>query len=267
MNQIAHREFPLPILRRRSNVELMILSASGGLVYHVRALHGFNRWETTRRSVSELVAAWMRTVACEHLILFGPSGGYLIAHDLFGAIDLTVIDPDDIASLVFRRRFPSSRITWLARSDLLPFTSRAPEDFFNFLVGHAKPRTAVLFLGVLGQIDLHRNKFIRTKAEATRLLLAGVEKSGLPWASLHDLESAELSSAPPDDIFESLNQSVSSTEAAARIALLNVELAKVNAQPKSWLDHETKWLGQPIHTIPWFLSPKRLHILGWLTNP
>ena len=237
----------------------MILSASGGLVYHARALLGFGRWEAARRSVSELVSDWTRETGCEQLIIFGPSGGYLLTHDLFGPINLTVIDPDYLASIVFRRRFPSSRIKWQTRSDLLPFTSHNPNDFFNFIaLESATKKTAVLFLGLLGQIDLHKSEFTRTKAEATRILLSSLEKAGLPWASLHDLESAILSSPPSAQL-----AAEPKAEARARIEQTTSSLAFENVTARTWLDHETTWIGPPRKIIVWMLSRKRLHHLGW----
>lgn len=238
----------------------MILSASGGMVYHTRAAFSFDRWKLTRRSVSTLVRKWLNS---DEIILIGPSAGYLVDPELFKERKLTVIDPDIAASIIFRARFRKSEIEWHFRSDLLPFTSRQPNAFAEFIA--AKPKASILFLGVLGQIDLHKDKFTRLKREATQILLHDLGNRN--WASLHDLESTildfRLKEIPPSIAALKLS---AAANAASRIALQAAELSRLGISTGPWLDHETEWLPAPQACIPWLLTQKRLHGLGWVEN-
>ena len=244
----------------------MILSASGGLVYHTRAALSHRRWQGTRRSVSTLVRHWLEDLAAagktKDLILIGPSAGYLLEPDLFGDRALTVIDPDAVANLIFRTRFSSSHVDWHRRSDLLPFTSRRPEAFSKLI--KAKHDAAILFLGVLGQIDLHRSEFKRSVSEATRRLLCDLR--GRDWASLHDLESTTLNHSLNEMPASLLNLELSDLEnATARIETVAENFSRLGISTGSWIDHETEWLGRPAATVPWLLTSRKFHSLGWVT--
>ncbi len=247
-----------------------ILSASGGLVYHTRAALSYGRWQDTRRSVSTLVRNWLESASLsapiggetQDVIIIGPSAGYLLEPGLFGDRALTIIDPDAFASLIFRSRFSESQVDWHSRSDLLPFTSRSPKAFSEFIA--SKSKAAILFLGVLGQIDLHESEFRRSKAEATRRLLADL--IGRNWASLHDLESTtfehSLRQIPPSILNLDLSESGTARD---RIEVFEENFSALGIKTKLWVDHETEWLGGPAATVPWLLTPRKFQNLGWVT--
>lgn len=270
----------------------MILSASGGLVYHARAAfpRQMERWAPTRRPICRRLSHWLSRVRPERLILIGPSAGYLLETDFFHThdldiiggrnpkrlLELVVVDPDPIASLIFRTRFPSSPVQWHRRSDLIPFFSRAPEDFSDFLrsVEVDQKKTAILFFGLLGQIGLHASSYLRPPHEARTLFLKALQ--GRPWASLHDLESKELHeplSALPTSLTRWGDETPSSMpEIFARASRLEAATQQLktpeSVRPResaSWIDHETEWLGTPEAIFPWLLSRKRLHLLGLTT--
>lgn len=254
----------------------MILSASGGLVYHARAaiarikslIDGDDRWAPTRRSVSTCVREWLRKIAPETLILFGPSAGYLLDRDVFKdsfagrAVRVVVVDPDPVAKMIFRARFPNLSFDWQTRADLLPFTSADPEAFAKFVTSCAEGKagglrkTAVLFLGVLGQIEFHATQFARSKSEARQLLMATL--NGVSWASLHDLESTRLSVPAKMQTFANVPAQFKSD--AERIAFFASSLAVES----EWVDHDTQWLGPPATVIPWMLSAKKLNVMGFV---
>lgn len=293
----------------------MILSASGGLVYHARAAFTRiesllnttdvgDRWSPTRRCVSTLVSGWLGRVQPERLIIFGPSAGYLLEQDFFRShdrkirgglhadtpIDLIVVDPDPIAKVIFRRRFSKSPIRWHQKSNLLPFFSREPETFAAFLrapnpATGLQPRIAVLFLGVLGQMPLHKDKMTRPMSEAIRIFhdtLLGDDglrgRDGLkdreplsfiPWASLHDLESCELQNPinrlPPELIEISDATPVKNPDLFSRELRLEA-VAKILKENPTWIDHETSWIGDNRALIPWLLTPSRFHLLGFTSS-
>lgn len=270
----------------------MILSSSGGLVYHARAAFTRfeslfrcaidDRWQPTRRSVSSNVRAWLTETQPQQLIIFGPSAGYLLEPDFFAKLDrelgrqpisIVAVDPDPLAQIFFRRRFRSTKVTWHTRSDLLPFTSRDSASFGAFIAKSLKEndQTAILFLGLLGQVALFESNGRRSMAEARRLFLR--ELKGLNWASLHDLESTVLNQnirRLPPALCDAISLESIVTESQGqqidRIDLISRELKAAPGPPSEWTDHETDWLGPTEVVIPWSLSPRRLHILGWMRD-
>lgn len=264
----------------------MILSASGGLVYHARAaftrLSGSDRWTPTRRPICRQLSRWLNRVHPQRLILVGPSAAYLIENDFFrshdlnviGAkhptrrLELVVIDPDPVAALVFRARFGSSPIKWHLRSDLLPFFSREPGAFSDFLKAAESDgkKTAVLFFGLLGQIHLHADSFTRSSREAQTLFFEALKNRD--WASLHDLESTKLET-PLEKLPTELSRFADETRLTAptlftQASRLETFTAGLKGHaPSTWTDHETEWVGAPDVVFPWLLAPDRFHLLGF----
>lgn len=250
----------------------MILSASGGIVYHARAAFSFPSWIETRRPVSTLVRKWLDETKPERLLIFGPSSGYLLAGDVFGTaaqpLELVVVDPDRIAKIIFQKRFCENPVKWIARSDLLPFTSSDPDAFSRFVENQKNSRRiAVLFCGLFGQLDLHQAAFKRSKSEASRILMDALQRLAVPWASLHDLEStflfSRLAKEADAEIFSAAKE-FRQLPQEARIAKVTEILRKHTAKDDPWIDHETSWLGAPQAVVPWMLSRRRLHLLGWV---
>ncbi|CAN5655488.1 hypothetical protein BH10BDE1_BH10BDE1_26810 [soil metagenome] len=267
----------------------MILSASGGLVYHARAaftrieslisVSGEDRWAPTRRCVSTHVRNWLTDVQPDTLIIFGPSAGYLLEPDFFQALPreasqaplkIVAVDPDRLARTLFQRRFRSSEITWHLRHDLLPFGSENPSAFANFLDSASldSPNVAVLFLGLLGQIPLHSEMATRSAFEARRILQN--ELADFHWASLHDLESTNLqrglrelpAALRPESFAEpSVAQFLSTT--TARAEFTSNRFHNLGVPVTAWTDHDTEWLSPPDVVIPWLLSRRRFHHLGF----
>ena len=268
----------------------MILSASGGLVYHARAaftrieslisVSGEDRWAPTRRCVSTHVARWLAELTPDTLVIFGPSAGYLLEPDFFASLKayagttplkIIAIDPDPLAALLFRRRFSSSPVEWHTRHDLLPFGSPEANTFADFLdqVSLSSKKPAVLFLGLLGQLPLHAERATRSAFEARRILMR--ELADFNWASLHDLESTtldrrlrELPPALRPDSFAAAAHENLLDSSETRVEFSDNRLRNLAVPAKAWIDHETDWLGRPEVVIPWLLTPRRFHHLGFL---
>jgi hypothetical protein len=189
----------------------MILSPTGGLVYHLRAWQNRSTWESTRQQVTEAACAWLRelqtpaqqfeapfTRRVGRMAIFGPSAGYLLEFakfftlvDRFG--EVRIVEPDPIARVIWRRRWqklPATihrrvALSFDTRTDRLPWWSSKPDDFAHWLEN--EQIDTVLFFGLLGQIELLAPSFVRPTAMARQLLQEAL--CDRPWASLHDLWS------------------------------------------------------------------------------
>lgn len=228
-----------------------MLHASGGLVYHTRAYlaaRAGDRWAQARAQATARALAWLERSAPEHLVLFGPSAGYLLAPEALEKTltkltqaarplrRLSIAEPDRVARWIFRHRFRRALATvndvqWLGDNTLLPFFNN-DDRFQRYCENLAKQRTAILFWGLLGQIELHRAEFRRDRGPAQTALLRGLSQVSA-WASLHDALSFQPGSGEA-------------------------------------LDHETAWLeaGQTNPaTIEWPLTTDRVHQLHMVTFP
>lgn len=251
-----------------------MITPSGGLVYHARAMRGLDCWFPTRRLVSQWLETWLASEKPEHLVVFGPSAGYLFEPGSFLFPDLkhlTIVEPDVLAKPLFhlrhlrlRRPHPDNlpSVTWHSSSKLLPHTSRRETDFADFLseasISH-RGKTAVFFAGLLGQLEFHRDSFRRDEQLARRIFLETLKP--ISWASLHDLESKTLTRATAPAV-KSLSIEVPSDVSPNQT--LRIEWVEEHLkQPSDWVDHATDWLGAPTHAALWRITPKRLHILGF----
>jgi hypothetical protein len=270
-----------------------MISPSGGLVYHARALREFNRWRSTRRLVSQCLKLWLQRSAPEHLVIFGPSSGYLFEPDSFhGLKQLTVVEPDRTAHFVFKKRHLGSvrvPVKWTTDPKLLPHTSYNDTDFEDFLRTSSRhQKTAIFFAGILGQLEFHRESFRRDECLAQHLLKQQLESYS--WASLHDLESKTLCKRSSHHLTHVLTHEDHyqlprefAANQGSRIDWLerclmkeetkyvstpelSFESASLSAPRTEWIDHGTSWLGNPELAIIWRLTPRRLHTLGFLAN-
>ncbi|HRK08560.1 MAG TPA: hypothetical protein PLZ57_12385 [Pseudobdellovibrionaceae bacterium] len=236
----------------------MILSPTGGLVYHLRAWRHRHLWSATRAQVSDAVSTWLTNVfsdptrssaenspmreASGRLAIFGPSAAYLLDFEkVFGPAPhlrgLRIIDPDPIARLIWKlrwRRLPQALrrridLSFDSRADILPWWSPQPHALRDDL--HAHRIQAVLFFGLLGQIELLSKTFLRPTASARQALQDCLE--AFPWASLHDVWSWP--------------------------------------NPSTQIDHDTQWLNsilecQHSSQIEWTLTPRLRHELSFRSH-
>lgn len=218
------------------------LSATGGLSYHLIARRRANSsWVPFRTHVREWLTPWLARVGAGELIVFGPSAGWTLPLDLFvGFSRVLFVEPDPIARFLLRRRLPPGvRCEFIARADLLPWTSSRPGVFADFLARH--PDAAVLFTNVLGQIPLIAK---RTDLAARDEFLQAL--SSREWASYHDLYSGSskdarlIPSRDPSQVFKQ----------------------------GSVIDHETAWLSNASSQLAlWPLTEDSLHIIEFVSAP
>ena len=224
----------------------MILSPTGGLVYHLRAWRNRQAWGQTRTVVSETTSNWLNSLDhgahADRLILFGPSAGYLmdlefVLNEASQLKEVLVVEPDPVARAMWSlrwRRLPLKlrrqiRLRIDARPDHLPWWTVDANHFAQWLTEHGPG--AVLFFGLLGQIELLSPSFVRPTSEARQLLIQALRPR--PWASLHDVWSW------PD--------------------------------AQTQIDHDTDWLNRTLETedrakIHWPLTPKLRHELSFRSH-
>jgi hypothetical protein len=265
-----------------------MITPSGGLVYHARALREFDRWRPTRCHVSHCLKTWLRQTQPEHLIIFGPSAGYLLDSDCLehdaGILKnlkyLTVVDPDYLARPIFnwRHAIPDAiEFDWVPDPMLLPQTSIRETDFQDFIRATSlTTRTAIFFAGVLGQLHFHRKSFRRDEHLAQNILLQ--QLAPYPWASLHDLESKSLSKKAAESLSRSIQypdqyllpREVTQNQ-VSRIEWLENQFMPRHQEnsgslPSEWIDHGTGWIGEPTTATLWRLTKTTLHLLGFTSS-
>ncbi len=173
-----------------------LLSPSGGLVYHARALRDAKvRWRPFREAIGAWLEAW--APPCDRLLIVGPSGGYSLRTDWLARFrGIVAIDFDPLAQRIFQRRHRGCRVDRWIVEDVFPLGSqgldlsplrRRLDEYSNH---------AVLFSNVLGQIatSAARDDRLETGLAELRPLL-----KGRTWASYHDrLAAAQFPALPID---------------------------------------------------------------------
>lgn len=229
---------------------MALLSPSGGLVYHLRALeHADVAWVPFREAVATWLLSW--SVPTETLLLIGPSAGYCLDDRFLSRFQqLVVLDPDPLAERLFRRRHPAApRPQWL-RVD--HFTNADSVGLTAVLSAHLD--AALLFCNFLGQLPL---LLPAARAEETLAFWRHqlpVLLQGRHWASFHDRLSGELSPVPFDQ------------PAAAPRRLSDEELLDrfYGGQDGELVDHRTDRFFQPDlphHYFRWALTNGQHHLV------
>ena len=154
---------------------------SGGLIYHLRALRfRRNLWMPFHAHVLRWITDWRP--ATDQLVLVGPSGGYALSSQFLARFDkVTIIEPDPLARLILRRRFPFASFELDGDSSLA-----MPGGLGRLAVRH--PHAAILFCNLLGQQLIGEPRGFDRRSWLAQLAPA---LTGQPWASWHDIISTE----------------------------------------------------------------------------
>ncbi len=233
-------------------------SPSGGALYHFisyRRVDG--AWRAFRASVRAWLGHW-RTDDSRELMIFGPSAGWTLPLEEFAmARRLVIIEPDPIARILLSRRLRAAGVSlevvdWISDARLLPWFSKSPSDFADFLGSH--PNADILFANLLGQVSLHMSSAERTSGEAQRLFLEALR--GRRWASYHDLYSGpgaaslSASSVAPTDLSQ-MDGIAAATFASGPVT-----------------DHETQWLsgGRTTSLALWPMTESQMHLIGFVSE-
>lgn len=246
-----------------------LLPPSGGLFYHYLAFR-FSRtlWQPFRQDVARWLNSW--NPVADQLILFGSSAGYSLPEAFINKFKrIVAVEPDPIARLLFRKRFPLAKVEFENDRDLLApipkdysgSSSKLAVDRLNeFLSRH--PNAAILFSNVLGQLPLEfphlSDEIFASHLVAVRSVLKGRE-----WASYHDVLSTW---AKPKKLTPfTLAPGALDLEAFADNYLVT---PPSGAKRLEITDHQTHSLaaGTPMQCSWWELAPGRFHLIGFLSS-
>lgn len=235
---------------------MSLLTPSGGLVYHYRALRfGHHLWAPFRANLARWLAATELSNA-EELLLVGPSAGHCLPLAWLGQFRrLTLLEPDPVARRWLSQLLPRPRLETEHRDLLLaPLLSGAAG---LDAVLERRPRAAVLFCNVLGQLHfaLSDDEHERFQAEFVRRIVPALD--GRAWASFHDRWSFDLQ--PDPALPERLAFERRPAEATLAEAWFGAEGPTVTA-----LDHGTSELfpeALPYRYFGWQITPAALHLV------
>ena len=219
-----------------------LLSPTGGLVYHLRALrHRHGLWAPFHRAVAGWLAGWQPRR--RELVIVGPSAGYALPAGFLRRFErVTALEPDPLARWLLAHRPDAGRLGF-SRLNCLA----TPDGLARLAAAH--PEAAILFSNVLGQLA--------APAEDWRRLIAR-HLSGHAWASYHDVIST---TAPPKP----------GSEQALTIDDQSLETTLAHFWPGGTIeltDHETFRLGgeRPHRYTVWQITRQRWHLVEWADN-
>lgn len=174
-----------------------LLSPSGGLVYHARALRASEgRWKPFRTSIEKWLGEWNPNA--KGLLLIGPSGGYSLPTAWLARFErIVAVDFDPLARRIFEGRHRECRIERWIVEDLFPTGPWGLDLAPMRALLNEHPDHAILFSNVLGQLalDAPDERRIEAGLGQLRALL-----EGRLWASYHDRLSSPVRPDLPRDV-------------------------------------------------------------------
>ncbi len=170
-----------------------IVNASGGLIYHWRALHRRRMWSSHLENTRRWLSAW--TPHEKQLVLIGPSAGYSLSEEFLHRFHhIVAIDPDPTAKLLFRLRHPNVNFSW-SQEDFLTKNGRLWSEGLYFLLD-CYPNSSFLFCNIIGQLPLLVSTF---EKDLTKWAFAfQTFRKSAQWASYHDSWSVQTK-VPPEN--------------------------------------------------------------------
>jgi len=169
----------------------VLVTPSGGLVYHLRALrYRGTLWLPFRRALADWLTRHL--AHSQLLVLVGPSAGHCLPLERLGQAEkLVVLEPDPLARRLLAQRLAPRELLIESRDLLVePLLSGKPG---LDAVLERWPAASVLFCNVLGQLHfgLDDAQQARFAAEFRRRLWPALR--GRVWASFHDRWSCDRS--------------------------------------------------------------------------
>lgn len=257
-------------LRKHSAIN-GLLSFSGGLTYHLRALRYQNSlWLPFKATLRDWLTQWNPSE--RRLTILGSSAGHCFPFETLSRFDsITLNDPDRFATKLFIQRasrWISPDQIQLSTDDLLSPDANGQFDWSLTEEGLDKFRdTALLFTNCLGQIPflsplpeehpVERNvaRFIPWRRELEKHL---ARRTG-SWCTYHDVYSSDvapgiLAPTPLD------------ADRYANFSARNVFQNDDTSDPITLQDHfmEGFMPTHPRHRMSWQLLPKRWHLIEGL---
>jgi len=169
----------------------MLISESGGLLYHLKAYRYQKRlWAPFIRRLDAWLQSTWSPPQDRPLILIGSSAGWcLLPGFLRGFPEVHAYDIDPLALRLLKERFKGACIH-THREDGLGVFSDPPGEALRRILANHPPDSSLLFCNLWGQV------FLDEKAESRlpfwRRNLEGI-LAGRVWASFYDRVSGEVS--------------------------------------------------------------------------
>lgn len=244
---------------------MALFSASGGLVYHLRAWRRARAlWQPFRAEI----AAWLerQLPPTGELILVGPSAGHCLPVAHLAAFErVTLLEPDPVARFLLQRRLREQRRA--------PELEHEPRDLLlaPLLDGSAgldalldqHPHAALLFCNVLGQLHFGLNEAQHERIQTAFRTRIVPRLSTRPWASFHDRWSLDVEADAPAPTPLRFSTRPSDDE-------LGRGLFGAAGPPVTVLDHGTAELFPaelPRRYLSWRIAPRALHVVEALPAP
>jgi len=235
---------------------MALVTQSGGLVYHARALrYRQGLWAPFRRHVADWLASALPVG--DELILVGPSAGHCLpVEQLRRFRRLTVLEPDPVARFLLRRRLAHPNVE-VEHRDLLVAPLVTGTVGLDDLLERREGAT-VLFCNLLGQVQLglSTDEQARFQQQFQRRIMPQLARRR--WASFHDRWSldrgqdeppvpsrVELDHVPTDD---ELGEACFGP-AGAPVIVLDHATAELFPEPG------------PRRYFAWQITPRALHIV------
>lgn len=235
---------------------MSLVTPSGGLVYHLRALrYAGVLWAPFRASLADWLSRSLPR--SDELILIGPSAGHCLPLERWrSAARALVLEPDPLARWLLSRRLAPCRVESDPRDLLVEPLLRQHRGLQPLL--ERWPHAPVLFCNVLGQLHftLSEEQHARFQVAFRELIVPLL--STRRWASFHDRWSFDWDAragAPPS--MRSFPRLPSDTELADA-------WFGVSAGPVTALDHGTSQLfpeAWPRTYFSWQITPNALHVV------
>jgi len=213
--------------------------ASGGLVYHWRALrHRRRLWQPFIKQVAQWLECWQP--AQQELVIIGPSAGYTLdANFLARFARVSILEPDPLARALLRRRFPAVNF----QHDNL--------DCFADLHGPLAlrqhyPQAAFLFANSVGQ------QLTQLDPRWPARLLQAMQ--GCSWASYHDVAASNR--APRSSEARSFREGDS---------LEQVLSAFWSGGELELFDHGSFAVLPAEAHATWSITPQQHHLVAWMS--
>lgn len=244
---------------------MALFSASGGLVYHLRAWRRARaQWQPFRAEI----AAWLepRLPASGELILVGPSAGHCLPLAHLAAFQrITLLEPDAVARWLLQRRLREQRreleLESESRDLLLAPLLDGGRSLAELL--DERPRASLLFCNMLGQLHFGLTQAKQEAFHEAFLARIVPRLANRAWASFHDRWSLDWQADAPEPPSLRFAKRPSDDE-------LGQGLFGAAGPPVTVLDHGTAELFPaelPRRYVSWRIAPRALHVVEALPAP
>ena len=222
-----------------------LISPSGGLIWHFRALRYRANWADFINGLSEWLQSWGH--GADGLLILGASAGWCLRSPfLAGFREIVAVDLDPLAPLIFGRRHgpiikkAGTSISWI-RCDAMQELDRLLKLF---------PTHSILFCNILGQLVLHTRDLIATEQYLQQLPR---KLAGRNWATFHDRLSRQW--VPGESVPQHFRKAGITS---------SLEVARLSRVHGVWEDHLTgEVLPRAVcrHYFAWPITSTRMHII------